>query len=264
MTLTEARAAFAVADADASGVLEGAELAAAAIGPDDVRLADRDADGRLGADEFLSGLPLILARAGRRAAPDLEAEAIRLRILAAPQPARSAGPSANPTDASGIARGRLVSAVRTDPPRAEPARPRATTVTSGPATARLRTAPSSAEAETRLQAAREALNERLQRSGETPTTPPPTPATGAPSQQRRWAQDAERNDSTVTAQRLRAARQTLDERIRGARQNSAATPGGETPPRPRDEAKPEVPAPLPGDSPPRPKPDAAPPKPPRD
>ncbi|MBI5435238.1 MAG: hypothetical protein HZA52_20555 [Planctomycetes bacterium] len=226
VTLAEARAAFAMADADRDAVLEPGEFAGASLGDADVKLADRDADGLLRSEEYLGALPLVLARSGRRASPELESEAIRLRALGAPTPARTATASPASPSTGGAARERLVSAVRgpVEPPQAT--RPRTSAPAEGPAGARLRTAPSAAEAEERLQAARIALSERLQNASGTGEPAAPPVAVDTVSGQRRRAQDVERNDPSVTAQRLRAARQKLDERIRGARdqQGSPSAP----------------------------------------
>ncbi|MCC6405815.1 MAG: hypothetical protein IT453_01520 [Planctomycetes bacterium] len=253
LTLAEARAAFAKADADQDAVLEAGEFAAAALGDADVKLADRDADGVLRSEEYLGALPLLLARAGRRASPELESEAIRLRALGAPTPARSASTAPAPASTGGAARERLVSAVRgpVEPPQAT--RPRSSTPVEGPAGARLRTAPTAAEAEARLQAARVALSERLQHAsgaGEPASAPTEIDTVSG---QRRRAQDDERNDPSITAQRLRAARQKLDERIRGARDEGARD--GQT--RPAETVAPErAPAPgVPKSAPPRPRAD---------
>lgn len=265
MTLADARAAFAAADVDRDNRLAAAELAAAGLSADDVKLADRDRDGALRSEEFLGGLPLVLSRAGKRASPELEAEAIRLRALGAPAasrtPATLPSPNTTPatttppsgsvppapaagTEAGSAARERLASALRgpVQPPKSTRQREQGLSET-GPAVTRLRTAPSASEAEARLKAARDSLAERLQRSSAGPEEPP----RGVPdsvSGQRRRAQEAEHNDATPTAARLRAARQKLDERIRSSNTPSdppapdAANPPAGTEPAPRGAERP--------------------------
>jgi hypothetical protein len=228
LTLADARAKFDSADLDHDALLARGELAGAGLTESDLAWVDRDGDGAVKSDEYVGALPLLLARSGRRASPELEAEAIRLRTLGAPAPARTGTASSSATTgAGGAARARLVSAVRAQSAPTEAPRPRETGIAPGPASERLRATPTGPESEARLQAARQALAERLLRSADTP----PAAQSAVPdtlSGQRRAARDAEPNDSSTTATRLRAARQKLEERIRGAR-DVDATPRAEPP-----------------------------------
>lgn len=259
MTLAEARAAFSAADADRNAILNAAELAAVGLSAEDVKLADRDADGALRSEEYLGALPLVLLRSGRRASPELEAEAIRLRTLGAPAPARassagapgsgttgargtvtSAGGGAPAPVAGGAARERLVSAVRGPVEMPQPTAERSAITEPGPAVSRLRNAELAEDSQARLEAARRALAERLQRTSRIAPPGSPTAPGETVSAQRRRAQAAEREDGSPTAQRLRAARQKLDERIRSSPRSDAPSPQAEpAPARPRPSVPPQ-------------------------
>jgi hypothetical protein len=232
VTLAETRAIFARVDANHDGKLDTAEMQNAKLDLEIAALGDQNADHALTMDEFVGGYPLVLARHGQHAAPDLESEALRIR---ASTPARK--PS-DARDASGVAMARLAGTRRVADRDLAPAagsaqRAPGSPASEGPAGLRLRNASGGAEAEAKVRAAREALDQRLRTAhrdganrqdgandGSPAASQPrsvPPPASDALSELRRRASERAAANDTVTAQRLRAARDSLDSRIRAAR-----------------------------------------------
>jgi hypothetical protein len=80
-TLERARELHASLDGDGDGALDRGEARRGGLSRHLAARMDRDGDRRLDRDEFVLGLRILLADAGLEAAPDLDAEATRLRAL---------------------------------------------------------------------------------------------------------------------------------------------------------------------------------------
>lgn len=86
--LARAVAIFERADADRNGSLDAHESLEARIPRADVQCYDRNRDGRLSRDEFVTYYRRLLAEAGVRVSRDLEAESVRIQAMRRAQRAR--------------------------------------------------------------------------------------------------------------------------------------------------------------------------------
>jgi hypothetical protein len=81
VSLAEARALFARVDQDASGELGTREADYAGLAASTAASFDADGNGSLSLEEFIVAHQQTLVRAGKRAAPDLEAESTRIQAV---------------------------------------------------------------------------------------------------------------------------------------------------------------------------------------
>ncbi len=244
VSLADARSTFARFDANHDGRLDSGEMGAAKVDSEWLSLGDSNRDGTLSADEFVAAYPLLLARHGRVASVELEAEALRLRANQSPRP------NATPRDPASLSKLRSGDGAKPAAPDAKLDESKSPTrsnggatpparVAIGPAAARLRSTPADAESQARVQAAREALDQRLRNAhqdGQEPAKPtagPSEPVAKDSPNARRGADELVTGG--LTAERVRAARAALDARIRAAAKdrpetrtdaNSAAKDGG--------------------------------------